>query len=75
MTRAAPAALASSASRLVLAFGCSGRRCAQEPSQPQAVSAEQLKAAIDSLGNLDYNTRTTASRTVRRRRARKPCPR
>jgi HEAT repeat protein len=38
----------------------------QEPSQPQAVPAEELKAAIDALGNLDYNTRTTASRTVRR---------
>ena len=38
----------------------------QEPSQPQAVSAAELKAAIDSLGNLDYNTRTNASRTVRR---------
>jgi HEAT repeat protein len=38
----------------------------QEPSQPQAVSAAELKAAFDSLGSLDYNTRTSASRTVRR---------
>src|SRR6185503_19747965 len=38
----------------------------QEPSQPQTVSAADLKAAIDSLGSLDYNTRTSASRTVRR---------
>src|ERR1700730_200035 len=39
---------------------------AQEPSAPQAVSPGQLKAAIDKLGDLDYDTRTTASRTVRR---------
>ena len=38
----------------------------QEPAAPQAVSAAQLKAAIDTLGNLDYATRTEASRTVRR---------
>jgi HEAT repeat protein len=39
---------------------------AQEPSAPQAVSPGQLKAAIDKLGDLDYDTRTAASRTVRR---------
>jgi HEAT repeat protein len=39
---------------------------AQEPSAPQAVSPGQLKAAIDKLGDLDYDTRTGASRTVRR---------
>ncbi|HYM24159.1 MAG TPA: HEAT repeat domain-containing protein [Vicinamibacterales bacterium] len=39
---------------------------AQEPSAPQAVSAEQLKAAIDKLGDLDYATRTNAARLVRR---------
>jgi HEAT repeat protein len=38
----------------------------QEPSGPQAVSVEQLRAAIDNLGKLDYDLRTTASRTVRR---------
>jgi hypothetical protein len=38
----------------------------QEPPGPQAVSPEQLKAAIDKLGDLDYDTRTAASRTVRR---------
>ena len=38
----------------------------QEPSGPQAVSAAQLRVAIDSLGKLDYDTRTAASRTVRR---------
>ena len=39
---------------------------AQEPSAPRAVSPGQLKAAIDKLGDLDYDTRTAASRTVRR---------
>ena len=39
---------------------------AQEPPGPQPVSQEKLQAAIDQLGNLDYDTRTNASRTVRR---------
>jgi HEAT repeat protein len=39
---------------------------AQEPSAPQAVSPAQLKAAIDKLGDLDYDTRTAVSRTIRR---------
>jgi HEAT repeat protein len=39
---------------------------AQEPSAPQAVPAAQLQAAIDTLGDLDYATRTNAARTVRR---------
>src|SRR3954469_16169274 len=43
----------------------SGTR-AQEPAAPQTVSAAQLQAAIAKLGDLDYATRTTASRTVRR---------
>jgi len=38
----------------------------QEPPGPQPVSAEQLKAAIDRLGDLDYSVRTNASRTIRR---------
>jgi HEAT repeat protein len=38
----------------------------QEPSAPQAVSGPQLQAAIAKLGDLDYATRTTASRTIRR---------
>lgn len=42
------------------------RGAAQEPSAPQTVSAERLQAAIDTLGDLDYATRTDASRTVRR---------
>jgi HEAT repeat protein len=43
-----------------------GGLLAQEPSGPQSVTPEQLKAAIDKLGDLDYDTRTAASRTVRR---------
>jgi HEAT repeat protein len=39
---------------------------AQEPAAPQAVNPAQLQAAIDKLGDLDYATRTNASRTVRR---------
>jgi HEAT repeat protein len=39
---------------------------AQEPAAPQSVSPAQLQAAIAKLGDLDYATRTTASRTVRR---------
>jgi HEAT repeat protein len=38
----------------------------QEPAAPQTVSPAQLQAAIAKLGDLDYATRTTASRTVRR---------
>ncbi len=38
----------------------------QEPSAPQRVSPAELQAAINTLGNLDYDTRTAASRTVRR---------
>ncbi len=47
---------------------------AQEPPAPQAVSAGQLKAAIDKLGDLDYATRTAASRTVRRAPAAQAVP-
>jgi len=39
---------------------------AQEPPAPQAVSREQLKNALDKLGDLDYATRTAAARTLRR---------
>ncbi len=38
----------------------------QEPAQPQAVSADELRQAIDLLGKLDYDIRTKASRTIRR---------
>lgn len=47
---------------------------AQEPAAPQAVTAEQLQAAIDKLGDLDYDTRTSASRTVRRTPAAQAVP-
>lgn len=39
---------------------------AQEPAAPQAVEAGRLQTAIDSLGALDYTTRTDAARLVRR---------
>lgn len=38
----------------------------QEPSAPQSVTADQIKTSIDTLGDLDYATRTNAARTVRR---------
>src|SRR3954447_16785245 len=43
-----------------------GAAAAQEPAAPESVSPAQLQAAIAKLGDLDYATRTTASRTVRR---------
>ena len=39
---------------------------AQEPPAPQTVSVDQLKAAIDKLGDFDFAVRTGAARTVRR---------
>jgi HEAT repeat protein len=47
---------------------------AQEPAAPQPVSREQLQAAIDKLGDLDYPTRSTAARTVRRTPAQQAVP-
>ncbi len=38
----------------------------QEPAAPERLAPEKLQAAIDALGNLDYDTRMAASRTVRR---------
>jgi len=58
--------------RGVVSFCCLCVLCAareerpQEPPAPQAVSPAQLQAAIAKLGDLDYTTRTNASRTVRR---------
>jgi HEAT repeat protein len=52
---------------LVLSVVCAavvGR--AQEPPAPQPVTAAQLQAAIDKLGDLDYDVRTNAARVVRR---------
>jgi len=43
-----------------------GRAAAQEPPRPGTVSAAELKAAIDKLGDLDYPTRMNAARTARR---------
>jgi hypothetical protein len=45
---------------------CASESGGQEPSAPQAVSGARLQAAISELGNLDYATRTNASRLVRR---------
>jgi hypothetical protein len=49
----------------VLGIGASALG-AQEPRAPQAVAPADLQAAIDKLGDLDYDTRTNASRTIRR---------
>jgi len=50
------------------------RTAAQEPPAPQTVSAEQLKAAIDKLGDFDFDIRTAAARTVRRTAAGQAVP-
>lgn len=50
----------------LLLLGIAGPAVAQEPTAPQATSAEQLTAAIGHLGDLDYTSRTTAARTIRR---------
>jgi HEAT repeat protein len=47
---------------------------AQEPKSPQAVSSADLTAAIDKLGNLDYDVRTSASRIIRRTQASQAVP-
>jgi HEAT repeat protein len=47
---------------------------AQEPPGPQAVTPAQLAAAIGKLGDLDYTTRSTAARTVRRAPAAQAVP-
>src|SRR3954471_24601716 len=56
----------------LLAF--SSRVSAQEPAAPQTVAAAQLQGAIDKLGSLDYDTRTGASRLVRRTAAAQAVP-
>jgi HEAT repeat protein len=58
---------------LCVLCGCISVR-AQEPPAPQTVSAAQLHAAIDKLGDLDYATRTNASRLVRRTAAAQAVP-
>jgi HEAT repeat protein len=47
-------------------LGGGAQSAAQEPAGPQPVQPAQLQAAISKLGDLDYATRTNASRTVRR---------
>lgn len=47
---------------------------AQEPAAPQAISEAQLSSAIDRLGDLDYESRTNASRTIRRTSAAQAVP-
>lgn len=39
---------------------------APEPAGPQRVPADQLAAAVDRLGHLDFATRTSAARSIRR---------
>ena len=51
-----------------------GEAAAQEPAAPQNTTAAQLQAAIDKLGSLDYETRTNASRAVRRSAAAQAVP-
>ena len=69
------ASIRSSCSRVTASsLPCRRSRGAQEPSAPQAVSPAQLQAAIDKLGDLDYATRTDASRTVRRTPAAQAVP-
>ena len=59
----------------VLGVLCSeGSSMAQEPAAPQAVPQASLQAAIDNLGKLEYATRTTASRTIRRTPANQAVP-
>ena len=59
----------------VLALAVAAVAAAQDPAPaagaaqergPQAVSADAIQAAIDSLGNLDFPVRMQASRTLRR---------
>jgi HEAT repeat protein len=45
-----------------------------EPSAPQTVPAERLRTAIDTLGDLDYDARTAAARTIRRTPASQAVP-
>lgn len=49
-----------------VAVGLSTVMSAQEPVAPQRVDEVKLHAAIDTLGSLDYDTRTNASRLIRR---------
>src|SRR5439155_8212261 len=46
----------------------------QEPAAPQSVPQAVLQAAVDKLGDLDYASRSTAARTVRRTPASQAVP-
>src|SRR5262245_33852507 len=63
---------------VILTFLCTAGGSAafaqDEPSRPQAVSPAQLQAAINKLGDLDYATRTNASRVIRRTPATQAVP-
>lgn len=50
----------------MLGAAAGAQTASPEPAAPQAVSTQQLEQAIAALGNLDYDTRTSASRLVRR---------
>ena len=67
-------ALLSALTVFVVFCGGGVARAQQEPSAPQAVSAAQLQSAIAKLGDLDYATRTNASRLVRRTPAAQAVP-
>lgn len=58
----------------VLCLARGARAQGSEPSAPQTVSPAQLQAAIAKLGDLDFATRTSASRTVRRTAAAQAVP-
>jgi HEAT repeat protein len=51
---------------IALCFLCVAGALASAQDMQPPVTPASIKAAIDQLGNLDYNTRTGASRTVRR---------
>lgn len=55
-------------------IGIGARLAGQEPTTPQPVTKEQLQGAIAKLGDLDYATRTSASRTIRRAPASQAVP-
>jgi HEAT repeat protein len=55
-------------------FSSAAGLSAQEPSGPQPVPAAQLTAAIGKLGDLDYDTRSGAARTIRRTPASQAVP-
>jgi HEAT repeat protein len=58
---------------VLLVFTCRPT-LAQEPASPQSTSAAELQAAIDKLGDLNYDIRTAASRVVRRTAAAQAVP-